>query len=532
MRYTKDNIESEIQGYIASFVSKINTKIKKSVYNCEGYWPSLGIVDLYTFSLRYKSILNDKERSLYKEAVSYICLVISNIWDNLQIKHKIFTDEMGQVSISYSFEDKDYVLPVEEIVYLNLSSQTGMLSVDDTFERPYSFDCNFIPVLTYSILAGLSPALPPTPWKQFGSDAREHWLVSIEKEIAKSISSWFAIAYPKLELAQVPELYLNGLIRPLFLSESNQSFTDSVRRFFVYCTNLSLPSSYIQELVRAFSICPDEQIGIHSLALAGVFKDINDVPASIYSNAKIYRYAAPFIGDALSLSLSNSGVNGNWLSDPTKESSEMVYKFECALGVHPWLILPYERIRNNQDPELREFLELVHSFYYEEAGRKLMSILENNPADIDLRLQHIKFEVLRGDFEYAHQLCKTLISEPGAENNGLFFNVWGLCLLELGEPDLAARYFRAAKNNSQISPDLKSDVMNNLAWANIQLGMMDQAKPLLLEAEHLSSSPLTIYLNLAYIFSVKKDVQSQNLYLERAMEIAPFDRRVFANIIN
>ena len=157
--------------------------------------------------------------------------------------------------------------------------------------------------------------------------------------------------------------------------------------------------------------------------------------------------------------------------------------------------------------------------------------MEVAPADIELRIQQIKFEMIRGDFEYAHDLCKVLISEPGAENFPSFFNLWGMCLLELKEPDLAGRYFRAAKGIAKMDPQLRAEILNNLAWANIQLGMLEEAKPLLIEAESLSNCPVTIYLNLAFIAARQNDGEKREAYLKRALEIAPYDRRVFANII-
>ena len=75
-----------------------------------------------------------------------------------------------------------------------------------------------------------------------------------------------------------------------------------------------------------------------------------------------------------------------------------------------------------------------------------------------------------------------------------------------------------------------SGVLNNLAWANILGGNLDDALEQLTAAEATAICPVTILLNQAHVLWRKQQFARVAELRRRLFALAPVDRRVFASI--
>jgi len=521
-------IDSYSKREVDSFVLFWNEHLKSNKYLVLDYsWPSLTVVDLITFSLRHKINLTEDESRLLMSASVYVSCVIASVTGSEAQPAEIFKDQENNSILRFAISNKTLEVNVEEIIAQVFRDIKNTLPISSDFKRPVSYDSIIVTPLSLSIAAGISPLIPK---EQRGLSSDES-IGLLQKSISNDLGRWFARNFPKNEMSHVPELYLKGFIWPPLLMEEEPPLTAAVESLLSYFADLQLPASYIFSLLEAFSLCPDEHVASIAIAMSGVFKKTETLSPCILASSRSRRYLTPLLRSALvSSALSAQSIDSDWMETGINSKNRNFFELEKEIGSIPWLSLSPDWIAENFS-EIQVFLKNIKEFEFVKGMRLLDELVSQKPFEVELRIQQIKFEFIRGDYEKCHALCKTLVSEPKAESFPEFFNLWGLCLLSLNEPEIAARYFRAAKAIKHTDPALKAEILNNLAWSNIQLDNFDSAKSDLLEAEVLSLCPVTIWLNLAFISTKENDLERRNVYIKKASQIAPYDRRVFGNLV-
>ena len=138
--------------------------------------------------------------------------------------------------------------------------------------------------------------------------------------------------------------------------EEGQPFLASTDKFFSYCKSYQIPDSYVFNMVKAFSLCPDEQVSLHSICLAGAYKSVDNLPRSVIAASRIRRGETPFLVAAIKRGLEVAGIFDSWIQAPLTGQREHVYLIEQNLGVLPWLTISVDRLRQGIDEDLLEFL--------------------------------------------------------------------------------------------------------------------------------------------------------------------------------
>lgn len=521
-----------------NFVERINKGLYRyPSLQLDGTWPSLSVIDLLTFPLRKRFALLEEEERFIKEISAYLAKFISKVWSTCEYQPQIIIDPESGILIKALFEGKPVVLYVEQIYKKVLQEFDITIPIFDDFYRPCAFDTNVISGISLGLLTGLSPLFQDSPFRLYEEDRQFTIKKKIEKIIALDIASWFMRVHPDNPFVQIPEMYLKGFILPPFLMEESPPLVSAVKGLNDYLTQIKFPKSMYKSLGDMFASCLDEQVSLLGIAMLGSFSRIEDAPKASIVAAKSRRYATPLLRESITELRKRNFKSFDWTSRPAENNEEynenkLLYDFDIIIGSLPWLSLTYDKIVKSKNSEaMFEIVAKCKQFYFSDLEKIINKMVEEEPSDLEVRIQQIKLVQIKGDFEQADRLCKKLISEPGADSYPDFFFIWASTLLDSGEPELAARYFRAARGIKNTPSWLKSDMLNNLGWCNIQLGLFREAKEALLEAEKLSFSPLTIYLNLAYLYALEKDEESRAKYLSYALKLAPYDRRVFANLI-
>lgn len=533
MIFNNFEIDESLKREVAGFVTEWNQRFAEFPFFTLDYsWPSLGIIDLFTFSLRYKFSLTEDEDRILALSSLYLSCVIANLRSDGESPAKISLSMEGDVLLFFYISDQKIVVHLKELLGKTLREINNFIPISPDFNRPISYDTVVIPSFTLSIVAGTSPLLKiDRKTSSVGVNTQE--IADLQKTISVNIAKWFEKHFPRLEMSHVPELYLKGFIWPPLLMEETPPLVKATNELLNYCNELKLPLSYLRSLLEAFALCPDEQVAGIAVAVSGVFRKVQDISICTIGSARSRRYLTPLLRAAFINSASySSEIMDDWTNVGLNQSMYNLFEIEIEVGTLPWLSLSREWLANEDNfKKISNFIQSIKIFDFDKSVKYLDDLVVADPSDIELRIQQVKLEFIRKDFETCHELCKRLVSEPKADSYPEFFNLWGLCLLSMNEPELSARYFRAAKAIKHTRATLKAEILNNLAWSNIHLGQYDKAKNELHEAEALSLCPVTVWLNLAFIAGMQKDSVKRQYYLKKSVQVAPYDRRVFGNLI-
>ncbi len=497
-------------------------------------WPSIGVIDLISFPLRKKTSMSALEKELLYMTTAYLGNVISRVWQLSGIDHKVYFDELkGGVCLRFRTDtgaEAEYLLT--NYIHDLLFRMPPEIEVFKGFKRPYTFDANILSSVCLGIALGLAPIGASPSLNQTGESEtnEEEKIRKIERAIARLCSEWFTARYPDVMLAQVADLFLKGGILPPLFFNREEGIGDTIDPFIEYLNQIKAPLSMIQQLALVFCACPDEKISFIGVLL-GLFSyaDYESLPPEIKSALRYHYHLLPIARKNI-LKYRGVDMTEEYLLGASEKRNLHLYEYEKKIGTLPWLYLTAEDFFMKRDFKIDLFMKAVLSFEYEKAFNELTEIVVSWPGDIGFRIQHMGFEMLRGDYEYAHELAKVLVSEPVVENRPDFYSMWANCLLKLNEPEIALRYFSTAIACATCSQDMKAEILNGIGWCYILLKKEKEAIPYLQEAQLMSQAPLGILLNRAYIYRFDGEAQKARELLLEAAKLLPYDRRVFSNL--
>jgi tetratricopeptide (TPR) repeat protein len=504
-------------------------------------WPTIGVMDLLSFPFRKKPGMSDSEKHLFVMISAYIGIVISRAWKEAGIGHRVYFDELkGGVCISFpggnEAGSKDLLLT--NFLTDFFVAMPAELPVFRNFYRPYHFEGNVLSGICLGIATGLSPA-GEFPWTQkltkdstptSKKEIHDSTIIHIERALAVQCATWFSGRYPDVMMAQVPDLFMHGVILPPLFYDEKEGVNDSLDPLIEYLQETRVPSEMIRQLACVFAGCPDEKISFLGVLLGMyIYPTYEALPVVIKLACKHYRSLIPSARNTI-LSYKAPEVSPQYLLEKPDGRYFALFEFEKSAGTLPWLSLTAEDLYGKREFAIDKFLRAVLGFEYDKAYAELNEIVVSFPADIGLRIQHIAFEMLRGDFAHAHDLAKVLVSEPEAEKRPDFYSLWAHCLLELNEPEIAMRYYKSAVAIDGCTPEIRSEALNGIAWCLICMGKEENALPYLEDAQQLTDMQLTILLNKAYLFMHKGEFDKRNSVLLEAASLLPYDRRVFSNL--
>ena len=328
-------------------------------------------------------------------------------------------------------------------------------------------------------------------------------------------------------MAHVPEIYLNKVTYPHFLLSEKPPFEESSLGVLNYLKELGLKIGIIEgqdkprvpkqlsSLLKAWAMCPDDQISLLAVSLSSVYPNIVEVPAEILASARSKNHTTPLVRESFYKVGEITRNIKDWSIEGINTASENEINQEKIMNMMPWLSFPNIYLKKNylNNEKLKELVSNIKFLAMSEAEFVLAKMLEDTPGDIDLRIQSIKFSYLRGELEKAHIACKTLLSEPNADSSPYFLNLWGLILIDMNKPEVASRYFKQALALNNCVGLFRAEVLNNCGYAYILENRIEDAKEKLNNSLELSPNRVTAALNLAYAISTHWYLTFRNLLI-------------------
>jgi hypothetical protein len=500
-------------------------------YELDNSWLSLGVIDLLTFSYRFSVPDSGVEHARFREISGYLATVLAYVWKEYEIDSTISINGDEGIILSGTRGNDRIIFKLEEELKNRFGNMKNQFPVFKDYDRPLTFDSTIIHLFMIGPAIGWSTECT-FPWHE-SSEERDKTAIKFQKIIARQYAKWFSRVVPENPLLQVPELYLQKLILPVFLGDKHPPLLSAAEATGSYLKNLGFSRSQLKAIGRDLVNAPDEILASYGILLHIAMCDPEEtIDPLVIGSARSKNALIPLQRMALYKTAQIFGRTWNWFKENNEgKRSVFQYNIEQNLGMLSWFTLPYQKIMTLcKESWFQSFLDALFKFDIRTASRILDEQLELYPGDIDLRVQRVKFLMLQRDFDKAHESFKQLLSEPEADKNPHFFNNWGYISLELGEPDSAARYFKAALAICNDSNDFKAEILNNLAWSYMGIGKIEDAEALLNECISIASNPLTPLLNKAAIAWEERRIDEIYSIRKKIVALAPHDRRVFSSV--
>ncbi|HQH25844.1 MAG TPA: hypothetical protein PLP17_00495 [Oligoflexia bacterium] len=497
-------------------------------------WPSIGTLDLLTFPLRLVSDLPKEAETLLRGSAAYLALVIHKCWSLIADKVDAANMEEG-ITVTASggrflAEDETVRVNVEKTLRDCLENLPYPYPVISAFTRPISFDANVICPLAIGLFTGLSPFVEG-PWAKMQSSEYAPALESILRELARQSADNYARVYPDEPLGQVAELYLHSLIFPPLMIGETLPATNSSQKIIEFFDQYKISRESILKLARNLARSADELFCCTGLVLyAALTEEMppEDVIAAAQAKGKfmgLLRRSVIAVRD-------NRQLGPDWIeSGLTGDSLYQRCSIENALNLIPWLYLSPQRIAADaKQGNLTALLAALCDFDFSTATRVLEKLIEEDPSDIECRLQMAQLRVLAEEYEEAEGLCSNIASEPGADENPRLFDLWGMVALKRRNQTAACKYLKAGLAIKNMDPVLKSDMANNLGWAYILQGDFTTAIRYIDVGLETALCPVTLILNKVFALWRLSKHEEAGALRHRLFAIAPTDRRVFSDL--
>jgi tetratricopeptide (TPR) repeat protein len=512
------------------------------ILELDGTWPSLGVLDLLTFSLRFygkesstavPAQLDSFRKSLLKGASAYLACLAYECWSTFgydvsvgENKFGIFIEAQGE-KLS---EGQRFIVDIESELNEIFKNPPQPFPVINGFQRHLPQDYNLISLFGLGLMTGLSP-FGDGPWR---SETADSWAENIKKSeriLAKSSADHYARLFPNEIMGQVPEVYLSKLIFPPTLMGEKFPVLNAVEGMVKYFKELGLSEKAMSKVALNFAQSPDELISLAGIAFYVAVNDeaTREIVGAVETKGTfcgLLRQAMIQVRKAL-------GKEEDWL-ELNKFTSSQARRFhlELELGFLPWVKISQIRLNDKQnDPLLVDLLFSLSVFDLENAIKLAEKIIEDNPGDFAVRLQLVYLEIIRGDVQRAELLCKSLASEPGAERWGLLFNLWGMSELAKNESSQAVKHFEKATLLGAPEEHFEYQFLNDYAWALMLDGQHEKSLSEFNKAIGKSLAPVTALLNKAYVLRILKQPDQASLVQDQLVKLSPLDLRVFGNLI-
>ena len=524
-------IEQSIEARAQEFVKKAHPIFAPlSNVQLDFNWPSLGALDALLYSLRGAEEFTGDQREFLKGGVSYLAAMAYSSWASFggEVTAKdgpkgITLQVRGGPKLSLT---ESVVLYLEEVCAGILRRPPTPFPVLGEYVREVGIDQNLMSIVGLGVCTGLSP-FAKGPWRGEAPEKFEEQVANTVKLLSFQSAEYYRAVFPDEKWGQVAELYLNDLIYPPLGMDEPVPVYRATQGILSFLEEYRIDSSSALRLAHNLALSPDELISCAGLVLYGALVSGPVAPAvRAASEAKgmmpgYFRAAMVELRRELKL-------RDDWIE--RREfgvEDEVRLEIERALGFLPWLRLSSERLRKNKNDLLWDALDGMARFDLNKATSVLEKIVEEDPRDIEVRVQRVYFYVIEGDIDAAHFACRALSSEPESESSAQFYGLWGLVELIRGENETAIRYLKIAADLSAIASYEQQQITNNYAWALMLEGHMLRALDVL-EGCLLGGPFVPALLNKIYVLETLNRKEGIAKVLSDLRTISPLDRKVFS----
>ncbi len=498
-----------------------------NLYLVDYFFPSLGVLDLITAHMRANFTLTDADKKLLSEASSFLLEYVVRCWEECGLTCEIVYDENGSLVAIQGLESKP--IHFQSIFSMFLANASSQVFIDRKIQIPLApkgdIICSFIQGFLRGAYFEESAEVDNLFTIEFGE--------SLDRVIARQYGKWHELLFPQVTLAHLPELYLYSLKSRHFLASDQPPLLKEVTAFVEYFKTLGIdPGMAGVKLGSLFLQSPSEYLSLLGVVLLAATDSNEAISDGALSNVKVRSYAVPLVRAAFYKYRELLGIGLDWATkDLLDVSDRLLIEREQMLGLTPWVILDPKYIVEefNKSEALRSFFNLIKEGDFFESQRLLDTMLEENPADLMLRVQKAHYLYVTGEFESGHEYSKQLLSEPNIERSYLFFNTWGMILLAMKQIELAIRYLKLSYTAGSMPLFKKVEIGNNLAWCYLLSGENSLAEAILEEIRgNTSLEAVSVLLNHLFISEPADGLPDD---LKKALQLAPMDKRVFNNLI-
>lgn len=521
---SRNNLKAAAAEFIqnASWLKKLS-----NFYYIDFLFPSLGVVDLLTSHFRSNFTLEKDDKKLLAGICFYLSEYVASCWEECGLDVEVYFDENGALISIRGLSAQP--IHLQSTFSLMLANMPKEIAIDRNNKFPFPAQGDFVCSFVQGFLRGAYFENSHDIEALFGADLNEQ----IDKVLAKQFAKWHEVVTPELTISHLPELYLSCLKNRHFLASEEAPMVKEVKEFIKYFKTLNIdPAMAGRKLSKIFVTSPCEYLSLLGAALLGGLDTKEPSLEEFLPSLKARSYAVPLLRDAFYFYRNAIGYSGDWIKNESNDADSLkLVEIDRQIGFLPWLRLSNKYLGTgfSKEGSLREFLGYLKEGNFFLAQSTLDRELEEDPANIDFRIQRAFFYFVTRDLESGHEYCKKLLSENNIERYYEFFSVWGAILLELKQVEIAIRYLKLAYNAGDSPKFRKAEIGNTLAWCYILQGFNDEAKVILDEVKlYPSLENVSILLNRLFI-SEKSDEMPRDLL--EALRLAPMDRRVFNNVI-
>ncbi|MBP9837857.1 MAG: hypothetical protein KBC84_04005 [Proteobacteria bacterium] len=524
-------ISEKVKNTYESFKKRISAFENSSkFYKLDESWLSISILDGITYTLRGNKNLDSDLDFIVKGCAAYLAIIAHSCWSLLDVE--VMVDDQAEGILIGARNGNNIPQDQEVVFYIERDVREFLIKLPYPFPVVGEFSRNinslscFFHLYAIGLFTGHSPHADGV-WKDMKIQQLDSNISKVVKYLAQTCADSYERLFPDEKIGQVSELYLNSLIFPPLLYSENVTARRAIDGVLKFCKEYNVTKSQLLKLSNNFSQVFDETISMTGIAIYSALIDDN---YSFSVLSRTYSYGA-FIGTlrpGMYDVRKNFNEENDWLMLETLDEHYLnnISK-ELAFSYLPWVKINAQRIVTSyQDSNFRLLMQALSIMDLKVSIQYCDKILDDDPNDIDVKIQRIYLEIINADLDGAEKLARELLSDPNSEGNFEVYNIVGLVSLAKYQIDSAINYFNQARSFHTGDKLKLSEINNNYAWSLMCSNKYEEALNSLDFALMRHPDNILALLNKhSCLFELKKYAESAKIR-QKLVSLAPYDSRV------
>lgn len=529
-------IEDAVWNSAQNFRSRWNSRVEKiPVLLLDGTWPSLSILDLVVMPFISRKDLVAQEQMLLKQIASFTAIAISEAWNTFGASVQVRDGEKGVTLHVYngpgSVSEAPVQLALESYLRKLLENPPQNLPIFRDFSRALPAGHGVISLTALGASTGLSPFIEGA-WEEETTESFKDEIQSVVSHFAKQCVHHYERLFPNEMLGQVGEFYLDGLIFPPFSMDETLPGQNGVRGLFRALKELRVKREQVIPFAKNLVQNPDELISSVGLCFAAAL--LTELPdATLVSASEGKGRSVGLLRAAMVETRTEFGFLDDWLiAGAHTPQIALRFEIEKSLGFLPWIAMSSEILKERvKDPKINRLLESLVYFDMPSAIDAADTIILETPKNIEVRLQRVYLHILNGEFDLVDLALRSLLTEPGCEEEPRLYTYWGLNDLCLNKKEDALRHLEQAYALTPPFHPLRGAISNDFGWALLVNEQPERAIEIIDHSLDTNRAPLTSLLNKSFALRQLGRIEEAERVLDQCIKLAPLDRRVFLNAL-
>lgn len=509
-------------------------------YQLDFSWPSVGVLDLISQPLRFRTQRTDIEEELLRGISAYLAGMTYDTW--VQFPNpptvQVSLNDKGEITIEAKGGTH---LPGRQSYFINLSVVLGEilsnpqnpLPVFEKTTRVISPQENWLSQFAIGLLSGLCPYGEGT-WATFEDALFADYLVSCDSTLSQSAASYYKKAFPTEPLGASQTLYKQQLILPSISHKQRFPATTAANAVSKFLEKNSISDEEALRLSLHLAQSPDDLISSVGFIINAAFID-SSPSREILALSESFGVRVASLRPALLIARKALQKPDEWITlaqDGKFEQAMRLAHVESSLGFTPLLQLPLEFAQQH------DFLPLLASLTWSDGATALECIEALSSSGIKsphLTLQKAWILLFAQELE----LVEKTISELGEEIP--VFSNEDFALLALIEATIETVKGQTNEVLSILTPHLSTfsfslyarEIVPLYLESAITLGRFDKALQVIDVA--LKNFPLSpVILSKHIEISLKNGVAKESLLpeIEKLIRLAPMWTNTFQLLLN